>query len=104
FRRAQTGEGAEFDLSLLDCQVSLLTYVAQYFLADGRVPGRVGQGHASVVPYQAFRTQDGHVVVAVFAEKFWEGFCRAIARPELAGDPRFDSNPNRVARREELVP
>ena len=104
FRRAQTGEGAEFDLSLLDCQVSLLTYVAQYFWADGRVPGRVGSGHASVVPYQAFRTRDGHVVVAVFAEKFWEGFCRAIARPELAGDPRFDSNPKRVARREELVP
>ena len=104
FRRAQTGEGAEFDLSLLDCQVSLLTYVAQYFWADGRVPGRVGSGHASVVPYQAFRTRDGHVVVAVFAEKFWEGFCRAIARPELAGDPRFDSNPKRVALREELVP
>jgi crotonobetainyl-CoA:carnitine CoA-transferase CaiB-like acyl-CoA transferase len=104
FRRAQTGEGAEFDLSLLDCQVSLLTYVAQYFWADGRVPGRVGSGHASVVPYQAFRTRDGHVVVAVFAEKFWDGFCRAIARPELAGDPRFDSNPKRVARREELVP
>jgi formyl-CoA transferase/CoA:oxalate CoA-transferase len=104
FRRAQTGEGTHFDLSLLDCQVSLLTYVAQYFWADGRVPGRVGSGHASVVPYQALPTQDGHVVVAVFAEKFWAGFCRAIERPELAADPRFDSNPRRVERREELVP
>jgi formyl-CoA transferase/CoA:oxalate CoA-transferase len=104
FRRAQTGEGTHFDLSLLDCQVSLLTYVAQYFWADGRVPGRVGSGHASVVPYQAFPTQDGHVVVAVFAEKFWAGFCRAIERPDLAADPRFDSNPKRVERRDELVP
>ena len=104
FRRAQTGEGAHFDLSLLDGQVSLLTYVAQYFWADGQVPGRVGSGHASVVPYQAFPTKDGHVVVAVFAEKFWSGFCRAIERPDLAADPRFDSNPNRVARRGELVP
>jgi crotonobetainyl-CoA:carnitine CoA-transferase CaiB-like acyl-CoA transferase len=104
FRRAQTGEGAHFDLSLLDCQVSLLTYVAQYYWADGRVPGRVGSGHASVVPYQAFATRDGHVVVAVFAEKFWRGFCQAIERPELATDPRFDSNPKRVERREELVP
>ena len=104
FRRAQTGEGAHFDLSLLDGQVSLLTYVAQYFWADGQVPGRVGSGHASVVPYQAFPTKDGHVVVAVFAEKFWAGFCRAIERPDLAADPRFDSNPNRVARRGELVP
>jgi formyl-CoA transferase/CoA:oxalate CoA-transferase len=104
FRRARTGEGAHFDLSLLDCQVSLLTYVAQYYWADGRVPGRVGSGHASVVPYQAFPTRDGHVVVAVFAEKFWAGFCRAIERPELAVDPRFDSNPKRVERRAELVP
>jgi formyl-CoA transferase/CoA:oxalate CoA-transferase len=104
FRRAQTGEGAHFDLSLLDGQVSLLTYVAQYFWADGRVPGRVGSGHTSVVPYQAFPTRDGHVVVAVFAEKFWAGFCRAIERPGLAADPRFDSNPKRVERREELVP
>jgi formyl-CoA transferase/CoA:oxalate CoA-transferase len=104
FRRTQTGEGAHFDLSLLDAQVSLLTYVAQYFWADGQVPGRVGSGHASVVPYQAFPTKDGHVVVAVFAEKFWTGFCRAIERPDLAGDPRFDSNPKRVERRGELVP
>lgn len=104
FRRAETGEGTHFDLSLLDCQVSLLTYIAQYFWADGRVPGRVGSGHASVVPYQALPTQDGHVVVAVFAEKFWAGFCRAIERPELAADPRFDSNVKRVERRQELVP
>jgi crotonobetainyl-CoA:carnitine CoA-transferase CaiB-like acyl-CoA transferase len=68
------------------------------------VPGRVGSGHASVVPYQAFPTRDGYVVVAVFAEKFWAGFCRAIERPDLAADPRFDSNPKRVERRGELVP
>jgi len=103
-RRERTGEGAAIDLSLLDCQVSLLTYVAQYFWADGRVPGRIGSGHASVVPYQALATRDGFVVVAVFAEKFWAGFCRAIERPDLAADPRFDANGKRVARRAELVP
>jgi crotonobetainyl-CoA:carnitine CoA-transferase CaiB-like acyl-CoA transferase len=104
FRRARTGEGTHFDLSLLDCQVSLLTYVAQYYWADGRVPDRVGSGHASVVPYQAFATRDGYLVVAVFAEKFWAGFCRAIERPELADDPRFDANVKRVERRGELGP
>jgi crotonobetainyl-CoA:carnitine CoA-transferase CaiB-like acyl-CoA transferase len=103
-RRARTGEGAVIDLSLLDCQVSLLTYVAQYFWADGRVPGRVGSGHASVVPYQAFATRDGFLVVAVFAEKFWGGFCRATERADLAVDPRFDTNPKRVERRAELIP
>ncbi len=104
FRRTQTGEGAHFDLSLLDCQVSLLTYVAQYFWADGRVPGPVGSGHASVVPYQAFETRDGFLIVAVFAEKFWSGFCRALERPDLAADGRFDTNGKRVAARAELVP
>ena len=104
FRRARTREGTTIDLSLLDCQVSLLAYVAQYFWADGRVPGRVGSGHASVVPYQAFATGDGFLVVAVFAEKFWSGFCQAIDRPELIADPRFDSNLKRVERRAELVP
>src|SRR5262245_38030341 len=103
-RRERTGEGTHFDLSLLDCQASLLTYVAQYFWADGRVPGRVGSGHQSVVPYQAFPTRDGHLVVAVFAEKFWAGFCRAIERPDLAAEPRCQSNPKRVECRDELVP
>jgi crotonobetainyl-CoA:carnitine CoA-transferase CaiB-like acyl-CoA transferase len=104
FRRAQTGDGACFDLSLLDGQVSLLTYVAQYYWADGHVPARVGSGHASVVPYQAFATRDGFLVVAVFAEKFWSGFCRAIERPDLAADPRFATNGQRLAHRAALVP
>jgi crotonobetainyl-CoA:carnitine CoA-transferase CaiB-like acyl-CoA transferase len=103
-RRAQTGEGAAIDLSLLDCQVSLLTYIAQYYWADGRVPGPVGSGHASVVPYQAFATRDGYLVVAVFAEKFWGGFCRALDRPDLEADPRFDTNGRRVAHKADLVP
>jgi formyl-CoA transferase/CoA:oxalate CoA-transferase len=102
-QRARTGEGTTIDLSLLDAQVSLLTYVAQYYWADGRVPGPVGSGHASVVPYQAFASRDGFLVVAVFAEKFWSGFCRAIVRPDLAGDARFDTNQKRVAGKAELV-
>ena len=103
FRRERTGEGAVVDLSLLDCQVSLLTYLAQYFWADGKVPGRMGSGHPSVVPYQALPARDGHLVVAVFAEKFWGAFCRAIGRLDLENDPRFESNVKRVANRTALV-
>lgn len=102
-RRAQTGEGACVDLSLLDCQVSLLTYVAQYFWTDGRVPGPLGSGHASVVPYGALRTSDGQLIVAVFAEKFWARFCRAVEHPEWERDPRFATNRDRVAHRAELM-
>ena len=103
-RRTRTGRGAHLDLSLLDCQVSLLTYIAQYFWADGRVPGRMGSGHASVVPYQALATRDGHLIVAVFAEKFWAGFCRALERSEWEADARFASNRQRLAHRDVLMP
>jgi crotonobetainyl-CoA:carnitine CoA-transferase CaiB-like acyl-CoA transferase len=104
FRRERTGEGSVIDLSLLDCQVSLLTYLAQYYWADGKVPGPQGSGHASVVPYQALRTRDGWLIVAVFAEKFWGLFCRAVGQPEWEADPRFATNADRVRHRGELVP
>jgi crotonobetainyl-CoA:carnitine CoA-transferase CaiB-like acyl-CoA transferase len=104
FRRQATGRGAHVDLSLLDCQASLLTYVAQYFWADGRVPGPQGSGHASVVPYQALATRDGHLIVAIFAEKFWRGFCLAVERPGWEHDPRFATNRARVATRDVLMP
>ncbi len=103
FRRAQTGEGAHVDLSLLDCQVSLLTYMAQYFWTDGRVPGPMGSGHASVVPYQAFATSDGHLIVAVFAEKFWHGFCVALDRAAWEHDARFLTNRDRLRHRDALT-
>jgi crotonobetainyl-CoA:carnitine CoA-transferase CaiB-like acyl-CoA transferase len=102
FQRVRTGKGTHLDLSLLDCQVSLLTYMAQYFWTDGRVPGPQGTAHASVVPYQALATSDGHLIVAVFAEKFWAGFCRAAGRADWERDPRFATNRDRVAHREEL--
>jgi crotonobetainyl-CoA:carnitine CoA-transferase CaiB-like acyl-CoA transferase len=101
-RRARTGQGAHIDLSLLDCQVSLLGYIAQYFWTDGRVPGPMGSAHASVVPYQALATRDGHLIVAVF-ERFWSGFCRAAGHPEWIADARFATNAGRVAHRAELM-
>src|SRR6266511_4576482 len=95
FRRERRGEGAHIDLSLLDCQASLLTYIAQYFWTDSRVPGPMGSGHTSVVPYGALDTADGHIIVAVFAEKFWRGFCRALGRTDLEAEPRFATNQDR---------
>jgi len=100
-RRQRTGQGEHVDLSLLDVQVSLLTYVAQYYLTDGRVPGPVGTAHQSVVPYQAFATADGHVVVAVFGENFWAPLCRALDLEDLAA--RYPDNASRHAHRDEVV-
>ncbi len=103
FRRATTGAGAHIDLSLLDAQVSLLSYMAQYFWTDGQVPPRLGSEHVSVVPYGTLPTRDGHLIVAVF-EKFWPGFCRAAGHVEWARDPRFAGNRERVANRRALMP
>ena len=100
-RRERTGQGQHIDLSLLDVQVSLLTYIAQYYMTDGQVPGPVGSAHQSAVPYQAFETADGHLVVAVFGENFWPLLCRAMDLEELV--ERFPTNADRHARREELV-
>jgi crotonobetainyl-CoA:carnitine CoA-transferase CaiB-like acyl-CoA transferase len=97
-RRARTGQGAQIDLSLLDCQVSLLSYLAQYFWTDGVVPRPMGSAHTSVVPYGAVRTRDGHVVLAVF-ERFWPAFCRAAGHAEWTSDARFTTNADRVANR-----
>jgi crotonobetainyl-CoA:carnitine CoA-transferase CaiB-like acyl-CoA transferase len=103
YRRTRTGRGAHVDLSLLDCQVSLLSYLAQYFWADGNVPEPLGSAHASVVPYGALATQDGHLILAIFAEKFWAAFCQAVEHPEWAADPRFRTNRDRVAHRDALM-
>ena len=78
FRRERTGQGRHIDLALLDIQVSLLTYLAQYHLADGRVPRLMGTGHESVVPYQAFDTATDQIVVAVFVNDFWRGLCEVL--------------------------
>jgi CoA:oxalate CoA-transferase len=100
-KRQRTGVGEHIDLSLLDVQVSLLTYVAQYWMTDGKVPGRIGSRHQSAVPYQAFATADGHVVVAVFGDAFWSAFCEVMGLPELVD--RYPSNLDRVQHRDELV-
>jgi crotonobetainyl-CoA:carnitine CoA-transferase CaiB-like acyl-CoA transferase len=103
FRRAVSGEGAHIDLSLLDGQVSLLSYLAQYFWTDGQAPPRLGSAHMSVVPYGTLPTRDGHLIVAVF-EKFWSGFCGAAGHLEWERDTRFAGNRDRVAHRDALMP
>lgn len=104
FSREKTGEGMKIDISLLDCQVSLLTYMAQYYFFSGIVPGPIGSGHQATVPYQAFKTQDIWIVVAIFMEKFWPKFCRVLGLETLASDPRFDRNQRRLQNKATLIP
>lgn len=104
FERERTGMGRAIDLGLMDCMVALLTYVGQYYLIGGEVPQPIGTSHQSVVPYQAFPTSDGYIVVAVFVEKFWKLFCDVLSAQHLIADPRFAENNLRSANRAELIP
>jgi formyl-CoA transferase/CoA:oxalate CoA-transferase len=100
--RARTGQGQYVDIALLDCHVSLLSYFASYCLLAGEVTRAVGSGHPSAEPYGAFPTADGYVVIAVYNESFWPKLCEALGHPELATDPRFVLNRERVRNRLEL--
>jgi crotonobetainyl-CoA:carnitine CoA-transferase CaiB-like acyl-CoA transferase len=101
--RDRSGRGQWIDLALLDVQVAGLANQAAGFLASGRAPGRLGNAHPSIVPYQAFATRDGHVVVAVGNDGQFARLCEVAGRPELARDPRFATNAARVAHRDALV-
>lgn len=107
FVRERGGLGQKVESSLLEGQVSWLTYHAVSHFASGEVPGRIGSAHGSVAPYGAFPTGDGYLVVAVATDALWRRFCGAIERPELIDDARFASNSlrcmNRDALEEQLV-
>jgi CoA:oxalate CoA-transferase len=101
--RERTGKGAAIDLSLLDCQVALLTYAASFWLNAGAVLGPQGSAHAHAWPYQAFEAADGPLAVAVFTDTFWPPFCRALGREDWAKDPSLARALDRRARAEELL-
>jgi crotonobetainyl-CoA:carnitine CoA-transferase CaiB-like acyl-CoA transferase len=102
--RDRTGRGAHIDMALLDTQVAVLGNQALNWMVSGKVPGRMGNGHANLVPYQAFRTSDGEVIVAVGNDRQFERLCALLDLPGLAADERYRTNPGRVAHRAELVP
>ncbi|MEQ4538676.1 MAG: CaiB/BaiF CoA-transferase family protein [Billgrantia sp.] len=103
--RHLTGEGQYIDMALLDVQVSWLANQAQNYFCSGTPPTRTGEYHPNLVPYQPFPTADGEkVIIAIGNDGQFQRFCQAVGRPELAEDPRFATNPERVRHRLELVP
>jgi crotonobetainyl-CoA:carnitine CoA-transferase CaiB-like acyl-CoA transferase len=97
------GGGRHADVAMLDSLVSMLSYDALHHLNTGAPVERQGTGHAHMVPWQAFETADGYVVVAARDEKFWRNLCDAIGRPDLKDDERSRDNTARVANREFVV-
>src|SRR4051812_21352136 len=102
--RDRTGKGAHIDMALLDTQVGVLANQALNWMVSGEVPHRMGNGHANLVPYQAFEVADGEVIVAVGNDRQFARLCDIIGLPELAKDERFRVNPARVVNRDALLP
>jgi formyl-CoA transferase len=102
--RDRTGQGQRVEVSLLESVVGWLANVAMNYLVSGELPRRYGNAHPNVVPYQPFATSDGWVAIGVGNDAQFRRFCDVIGRPELADDPRFRTNSDRVINRDVLIP
>jgi crotonobetainyl-CoA:carnitine CoA-transferase CaiB-like acyl-CoA transferase len=101
--RAQSGLGQHLDLALLDSQIALLAYQNTNYFATGTPPGRIGNLHPNIVPYQPFHTADGEVIIACGNDNLYRKMCEAAGCVELAEDARFATNGKRVENRVELT-
>jgi crotonobetainyl-CoA:carnitine CoA-transferase CaiB-like acyl-CoA transferase len=102
-QRERTGKGCMVDASLVDSTVGVLANQALNYLVGGEVPKRIGNTHPNIVPYQVFPAADGHIIVATGNDRQYRDFCKVLGAPELATDPAYLSNKDRLARRAELV-
>ena len=100
--RDQTSLGQYLDISLLDSQVSWLSYVAQSYLISGNIPDRIGNDHPSIVPYQTVKAKDGLMVLAIANDRQFKNFCEFSGLYDLCENSKFKSNSSRVKNRKEL--
>nr|WP_210413999.1 CaiB/BaiF CoA-transferase family protein [Luteithermobacter gelatinilyticus] len=102
--KERTGEGQHIDLALLDCQVAMLANQNMNYLIGGTPPGLLGNAHPNIVPYEAFATKDGHLILAVGNDGQFARFAALIGRDDWAADSRFKTNAARVQHRDLLIP
>ena len=100
--RHRTGYGQLVDVGMLDAVAALLTYQAGIYFATGTAPARLGNRHPTITPYESLEAADGDLVVAVGNDQLWQTFCGVLGLDELADDPRFRTNRDRVSARGEL--
>jgi len=103
YARDRTGDGQRIDVSLLETQIAALINIASSYLNAGEMPGKWGTAHVNIVPYQAFQMEDGYMIIGAANDRLWVRLCEAIGLSELARDPQYASNAQRVEHREEIV-
>jgi crotonobetainyl-CoA:carnitine CoA-transferase CaiB-like acyl-CoA transferase len=102
-RRAITGLGGEIDMALLDAQVGVLAHMGLNFFVSGHSPRRMGNAHPNLVPYQVFEAADGPIVIATGNSRQSRDLCRILGLDELAADPRYAANEDRVRNRDSFI-
>jgi crotonobetainyl-CoA:carnitine CoA-transferase CaiB-like acyl-CoA transferase len=102
--RTRTRKGQKVEISMLDVMASLLTYQAGLYFATGQRPGRRGNAHPSIVPYEVFKAADAYLTLGVANNALWKQCCGALQRTDLVTDSRFDTEAKRVENRAVLVP
>jgi crotonobetainyl-CoA:carnitine CoA-transferase CaiB-like acyl-CoA transferase len=102
--REKTGRGSHVDMALMDSMVSVLANQSAFYLVSGKLPPRLGNAHATVVPYQVFPSSDGHLIIAVGNDGQFVKFCALLGVPDLAKDARYVTNGARVVNRATLLP
>jgi crotonobetainyl-CoA:carnitine CoA-transferase CaiB-like acyl-CoA transferase len=103
YAREKIGVGQKLDTSLLEAEVAALINAGSNYLIGGKVPGRWGNAHPTIVPYQSFQTADSFLVLGAASETIWKRLCPALNRADLTDDLRFAKNANRVENRKELI-
>ena len=94
YERNSSGCGQHVDISMLDCQVSMLNYMATMYFLSGEDPCPIGNSHFVHVPYNTFGTSDGFIVIAVVSDNFWQNLKQVVSCPEFE-DPKYDTQPGR---------
>lgn len=102
YQREKTGCGQKIDISMLDCQIALLSYRGQYYLTGGEIAEPLGTGHASVHPSRSFKTRSFDIVLDCNLQRIFNEFCELAGVPEMAQDPRFNTRENRFTNRAAL--
>jgi crotonobetainyl-CoA:carnitine CoA-transferase CaiB-like acyl-CoA transferase len=103
YERESSGAGRTLEVSLYETALSQLSYQLVGYLGTGVVPGREGSAFSQIAPYQVFPTRDGELMIVAGNDKLFAALCAVLGVPELTGDPRFLTNPDRVANRPELL-
>jgi CoA:oxalate CoA-transferase len=95
FDRAQTGEARKVDIGMFDCQLALLENAIMRYTTSGKIPGPMGARHPSITPFEAYKTQDGHLIIAAGNDALFVKLCHALERGDLAANPLFKTNDER---------